>query len=76
MINHCLNNSALFEKKVILKEGRQSFPRLCEEEWRAREDKPPVPATLNVASLMWDDREMSVCDIYPITFNHHPRHTS
>lgn len=61
---------------MILSESPQSFPRVCEEDWRALEDKPPVPATLNVLSVMSDDREMSVCDIYPITFNHHPRPTS
>lgn len=35
-----------------------------------------LPAAANVASVMLDDREMSVSDIHPITFNRRLRRAS
>lgn len=37
---------------------------------------PPLPAASDVASVMSDDREMSVSDIHPITFNRRLRRSS
>lgn len=49
----------------------------CEEYWIVLEDKLPVPASaLTVPPVMSDDREMSVSDSHPITFNRHLGQTS
>lgn len=34
------------------------------------------PEPTDVPPVMWDDREMSLSDIRPLTFSRHPGHTS